>query len=1329
MSISGVIAGGATLYFTGGNVQAAAVAYSVSAGIEAVVLSPTTRVKAPSAEQQALEVSSEGIVLPSLEGAMRLKGNVLWAGERKKRTTVTSSGGKGGGGTEVEKDEWTRSYFIAFCAGPCDAIDLMWFDKKLAIDFSHTADAAAIIASGFLAKSIRFIPGNETQLPDPLIEAEEGVDNACAYRGICGVVIEDMEITPYGNRLPLVEARVIRSATLGVTQKNICSLTPSDPGPATYQGKSWVSDRLIYLWRKPSLFDYTNIDLFRSVDGREKIFIGQIALPTVNPWGDCNPVNTRDKFAVETIELTPGAGSSVYQALRIMFPMAADEIEAGSALRNAIVNTSGGGYLAITDANRFTTYDQDDGTTAYALRSYGAKWFGERVTIWPEGGAEVNYVFRTAGVSGNRVCCALTCAFGKVFAMIHHGDTDSHMHLHVINAATGALIDDFDGPAVGPSLTVTNALECLRTDGSSVWAYASRYVWKWDVAGTVTMLANNTVVTKLDSGLAHEPQASQQTAITDTYIIMQGEGPLGGTGGAPIFRHQLIHFSAVTGTGVPLADIVERLCDRRSVTSDVSELVDDVEGLAVTSQQTTESVLSLLALIYGFDGISQGDGSVYFRKRGGAPDATYPLSMLAAHDFGAEPPEAFEDDRARESTVPQFFSLNFTDPGNSYLKGNIPAQRVDTTSEQTVTIDATALALQADHAARVVDVAKMTSYVERTKSRIAADYRLKKHQPGDILELIDDVEAFTYRRRINKITDHTGLLQMELVADESYAYDSVAIGATVKSVAAVTVEVPTDISLLDISALRADDLEDIGFYEKLTAGTLVGSTDPWSGGQSLRTDAGLKRLVGSVSGASVQGRALTELADIDTAGWDEGNSVDVILEGTGSPASATREVGFAGGSSWLIGNEIVSVRRVMPLAADGTFQLAGLLRYQRATEDARDTHVAGERVVFLEQAGMLRVSGDDAAIGSRREFTAVTNGRKLSSGVTAAITSTGRSLKPFAPVNVRARYQPAAGGYAGAYRIDFDRRTRALDFDAFNIPTVGGETASFATQTSDDPDFPDSSIFSRYYGWGSSFILYSDTARYWAQAQGQPNTFYFRVAEISTLVPSDKYGARVGLWSKSLEIVGGAAPIPKGLLAVLMTAPNGTTAFTDSGFDHAAVTTVGAVQVTSNRAVFTGSTDALVVAALATSGSGVGGLGSLSISNFEIRTKFKTSANGVILSKSDASFGPGSYRVRMLSGRVLFEFGDFSATSALLTSTAGFADGAEHELRILQTANGTQWEMRIDGVQVAVSLWRNQFPGGFAANVILGNDAFVAGSGLVGTLGDTYINVFASALF
>ena len=143
--------------------------------------------------------ASEGSAIPVLQGRMRISGQVIWATRFKEH--VTTSGG-GGGGKGAPKTPQVRSYSysvslaIALCEGEIAGVGRVWADGKE-------------VAGRTLAMTVYH--GDEEQLPDPKIEAVEGAGNAPAYRGIAYVVLEDLDLTPYGNRVPQLSFEVIRS--------------------------------------------------------------------------------------------------------------------------------------------------------------------------------------------------------------------------------------------------------------------------------------------------------------------------------------------------------------------------------------------------------------------------------------------------------------------------------------------------------------------------------------------------------------------------------------------------------------------------------------------------------------------------------------------------------------------------------------------------------------------------------------------------------------------------------------------------------------------------------------------------------------------------------------------------------------------------------------------------------------------------------------------------------------------------------------------------------------------------------------------------------------
>ncbi len=149
-------------------------------------------------ERFRLSGASEGASVGQAYGRVRSAGQIVWATQFKEHVSRQSSGGKGSFGQKqtVSSYSYSVSFAVALCEGEIDGIGRVW------------ADGVEINASDL---NMRVYTGSEDQLPDPRIEAVEGSGNATAFRGIAYVVIEDLELSRFGNRIPQLNFEVIRS--------------------------------------------------------------------------------------------------------------------------------------------------------------------------------------------------------------------------------------------------------------------------------------------------------------------------------------------------------------------------------------------------------------------------------------------------------------------------------------------------------------------------------------------------------------------------------------------------------------------------------------------------------------------------------------------------------------------------------------------------------------------------------------------------------------------------------------------------------------------------------------------------------------------------------------------------------------------------------------------------------------------------------------------------------------------------------------------------------------------------------------------------------------
>jgi hypothetical protein len=192
LGMSGIALGG----FIGSTVGSVADRYIVSA------LTPNSRTTNTGARlvEMTLMSSAEGSTLPRVFGRARLSTQLIWATQFKETqsTTSQSSGGKGGGGgatTTTISYNYSISFAVAISEGTSKAqLGRVWFN-------GNETDLSTF--------TFRFYPGSDTQTPDPLIQATEGIDVTPAYRGVAYLVFENLPLADYGNRIPQVTVEVV----------------------------------------------------------------------------------------------------------------------------------------------------------------------------------------------------------------------------------------------------------------------------------------------------------------------------------------------------------------------------------------------------------------------------------------------------------------------------------------------------------------------------------------------------------------------------------------------------------------------------------------------------------------------------------------------------------------------------------------------------------------------------------------------------------------------------------------------------------------------------------------------------------------------------------------------------------------------------------------------------------------------------------------------------------------------------------------------------------------------------------------------------------------
>ncbi|MEZ5923918.1 MAG: glycoside hydrolase/phage tail family protein [Hyphomicrobiaceae bacterium] len=217
LSAAGAAAGGALLpgvSLFGTTVSGAAIGQAVGAIAGSYIdqalfgSSGQTRiVEGPRLSELGVMASTEGASIPRLYGRARLAGQMIWATDFVEEAYDASEPpppSKGlaglGGSSQPTTTRIEYRYFaniaLAICEGPITGIGRVW------------ADGQPINLGAY---THRIYLGDDSQVPDSLIEAIQGPGKAPAYRGTAYIVFERLPLEPFGNRLPQLSFEVFRA--------------------------------------------------------------------------------------------------------------------------------------------------------------------------------------------------------------------------------------------------------------------------------------------------------------------------------------------------------------------------------------------------------------------------------------------------------------------------------------------------------------------------------------------------------------------------------------------------------------------------------------------------------------------------------------------------------------------------------------------------------------------------------------------------------------------------------------------------------------------------------------------------------------------------------------------------------------------------------------------------------------------------------------------------------------------------------------------------------------------------------------------------------------
>ncbi len=592
------------------------------------VLDPP-KTQGPRLEDLTAQTSTYGAFIPRLYGMAPVAGNVFWIQGDKLIEHSVESDGKGG--PTVTSFEYFATFAVGLCEGPIDGVRRIWIGGQLWYD-AGAADIGSVMASNENASGFTLYRGTDTQLADPLIQADRGAANVPAYRGLAYIVFDELPLKNYGNSLAgaQVKVEIVTSGTNAASFVERVAIPASTAWHGSYGAAG-------------NQYDAQGMSNF-------------VASLTDSPW---TPQWVRSIGGFTTITTLPGDGNVdgvqnslntlqyCYGRLDRRYVVWGDsgrlvpEYDCGSGWKVSAFAEGGGFAYAIKQPTVGSDYtlirlpfnDRISATLVIngAMSRMLSTWNGDAI------------VFDRTSASGAPLVVEVYRETYGVISLIDTLSIDLGESAYLMNSAYSA------GHVVGDTLTLVSQLSS-----------ASATIIQVDLL-TETVI-KKAVVTAQMTGITTPLNASVQV-VGDMVIFGQRST------GTDRFLKNTWNMVGMTANPVALSTIVEAECLQSSLLTagdlDVTELTDQVRGYRISNMAPVRGGLDQLRKAWPFDAIQHGY-KIKFKKRGGASVATITEAELDARAAGASPGVRISNVREMDLIMPQQLTLQYMDAAREY---------------------------------------------------------------------------------------------------------------------------------------------------------------------------------------------------------------------------------------------------------------------------------------------------------------------------------------------------------------------------------------------------------------------------------------------------------------------------------------------------------------------------------------------------------------------------------------------------------------------------------------------------------------------------------------
>ncbi|MBB1060435.1 phage tail protein [Marilutibacter spongiae] len=944
LTVAGYVAG---FFLPGGPAVWGAIGAAVGSYVDPQVI------KGPRLGEGQENTASEGGFRPIVLGKGAVGVCMIHQGPLIKRT-IRQRQSKGSG-TETEQDRFyrTMAFGLGESAYPDDGVILLrlWIDGKLRYDVTPTSQIAA--ESAEFAQEFTFYPGNNSQDPDPDLEAYMGAGNVPSYRGGAPyIVFPNYDVTSRDGKAPQIKAEI---ASAGQTAPLVDTVWARFGGfRVSLDGQNWSA------WKLPPPVNASNLiptperyilygssgSYYWTDDAGDNYTAATGAGPSGSgsgQLGQCSPDG-------QTIIISGGVQNcrkSVNGGLQF--------VEVGKPAQGCFQTLYlNGAWVAVQDYRLFRS--PDEGGTWPLTYNVGAGY--TLVCAWSNyfemmvGGTQsgVPFVGRSTDAGDLTPETLPTFASATQVTAVHYGVIDGEPYW-VVGTDSGELAYRSSGAWILANDALPDRVTSITFNGTGFSAVSRDN-------GTGTQRQ----VTVYSANAADWDVTADETVAESTFPMLASFPPVGG---------------ASSAEKVLLSTIATWLHDRVDVPStkiDVSELTDLVEGVVLAGDYSAADAMRTFMTLYFFDAGEFDAGSGYrlnYVKRGA--DAVVTLT----EDDIIEGPEDWEREDSYER--PKVLHVAYQNPIADYGAPNISIKR---TSPDALVVGERSASVpvvfsDADEITRRADIMMTVIYAE-----IAGTYEIVL--PDSLLALPPTVViGFSIRGKVRRLRMTGwryggGVIRTEWMADRQSCYTSnvsglpaVATTPPPPSIVGATVGV-----VLDIPAL-ADSLDTL--HQGVAA---VGQTEAWWGAtqqRKLEADTSFSNVLALNPPGSVIGLTQGTVTAASPHYTDTTNTITVDLYSDDEIETLTQQQFLSEGGAFALSWDDGGVRRweVMQYrdavkVGERTWELTYLARGRLNTVAAE--HPPGSLFVLLDY-GISFMPMQSAWIGTDITHRTVSNGQ------------------------------------------------------------------------------------------------------------------------------------------------------------------------------------------------------------------------------------------------------------------------------------------------------------------------------------------------------------------